>query len=671
MQEKTARSRADDDLLPRASPAVEGEERGPIAIEAVQPVVDCGRFPVKRVVGDVLEVTADVFVSGRKQLRARVRYRYTGAPRWSEAPMGLLENDRWRGQVALDSVGMLEFYLEAWVDEYSTVVESLQKWLASGEDIATDLRDLQKLLLSTASEAPALERAELTAVVSRMRDGAILPEDALHLAAEERVAELMAIFGPRTGLTRSRRFRVTVDRRRAEFAAWYEMFHRSQGKRAGEGATFSDLEGRLADVKSMGFDVVYLPPIHPIGKTNRRGKNNLRKASREEPGSPWAIGGESGGHTAVNPELGTIEEFDHFVEVAEEMGLEVALDLAYQTSPDHPYVRDHPEWFFHRSDGSIRYAENPPKRYLDIYPLRFEGGDKNGLWLEARRVVEFWVARGVKTFRVDNPHTKPMEFWEWLIDSVKKEHPEVIFLSEAFTRPKPMRRLAKLGFSESYTYFTWKNTKAELTEFLTSFVTSDVAEYYRGNFFTNTPDILPKYLQAGGRPAFQIRLVLAATLSSLYGIYNGFELCENVPASSDSEEYLDSEKYEYKTRDWDKPGNIKGLITRVNQIRRENVALQKTGNLRILESSDENIFFYGKWTPDRSNVVLVAVNLDPRAFHEAWVRVPTWELGIGESESYTVRDLLDGREYTWRGISNYVGLDPATRPAHVFVVVRR
>jgi starch synthase (maltosyl-transferring) len=446
------------------------------------------------------------------------------------------------------------------------------------------------------------------------------------------------------------------------------MFHRSQGTIPGKSATFRDCERRLADIEQMGFDVVYLPPIHPIGRTNRRGKNNSPDPEEGEPGSPWAIGGEEGGHDSVHPDLGTMEDFEQFLETARKMNMEVAMDLAFQCSPDHPYVKTHPEWFFHRSDGTIRYAENPPKKYFDIYPLNFAFDDWKALWSEALRVVLFWVEKGVRTFRVDNPHTKPMGFWEWLILQVKEKHPEVIFLAEAFTRPKLMKRLAKLGFDQSYTYFAWKNTKRELTEFLTEFVTSDINEYYRGNFFTNTPDILTEYLQKGGIPAFRIRVVLAATLSSLYGIYNGYEICENRAVAPGSEEYLDSEKYQYKVWDWERPGNIRPYIAKLNSIRRTNPALQLTRNLRLLKTNNENVIFYGKWTLDKSNIILVAVNLDPFHVHESTVFVPINELGIEPSQTYSVRDLMTDREYLWKGEPNYVKLDPDDEPAHVFLL---
>jgi len=462
---------------------------------------------------------------------------------------------------------------------------------------------------------------------------------------------------------------VVVDPERARFAAWYEFFPRS-GTARDRSATFKEAEAQLARAAAMGFDVVYLPPIHPIGRAHRKGRNNALVAAAGDPGSPWAIGSADGGYMAVHPDLGTLEDFDRFVEAARRLGLDVALDFAIQCSPDHPWVHEHPQWFFHRPDGTIKYAENPPKKYQDIYPLNFQGEEASALWEEMRRILEFWIGHGVTTFRVDNPHTKPVKFWEWLIRAVKDAHPEVVFLAEAFTRPKMMKVLAKAGFTQSYTYFTWRNTKQELIDYLTEITTPPVAEYFRGNLWPNTPDILHESLQRGGRPAFKIRLALAATMSSLYGIYSGYELCENVPREPGSEEYLNSEKYEYKARDWDAPGNLVDYVTRINRIRRENRALHAYTNLRFYNADDPNILFYGKTTPERDNLVFVAVNLDPFATHASPVDVPIAELGIGESQTYRVHELIGDRWYNWRGARNYVELHPNVEPAQVFVLHR-
>jgi starch synthase (maltosyl-transferring) len=420
----------------------------------------------------------------------------------------------------------------------------------------------------------------------------------------------------------------------------------------------------------MGFDVVYLPPIHPIGRSHRKGRNNSLTTAPGEPGSPWAIGSVEGGHMAVHPDLGTLDDFDRFVEAAEARGLEVALDFAIQCSPDHPYVREHPEWFFHRPDGTIKYAENPPKKYQDVYPVNFYGDDPGPLWEEMRRIVEFWIGHGVKTFRVDNPHTKPVRFWEWLIREVQLVHPDVVFLAEAFTRPKMMKVVAKVGFTQSYTYFTWRNAKAEIIEYLTEITTPPVSDYLRGNLWPNTPDILHETLQKGGRPAFKFRLVMAATLSSLYGMYSGYELCENVPFAPGSEEYLNSEKYELKARDWNAPGNLVDYITRVNDARRAHRALQLYSNLKFYPASDPNILWYGKMTPERDDAVFVAVNLDPFATHSSWVEIPFWELGMAEDARYRMHELITDRWEDWHGRGGHVTLDPRQEPAAIFVLHR-
>jgi starch synthase (maltosyl-transferring) len=478
--------------------------------------------------------------------------------------------------------------------------------------------------------------------------------------------------------TYDRRLRVTVDPVQARFSAWYEMFPRSCTVDPSRSGTFRDAEGRLPDIAGMGFDVLYLPPVHPIGHTHRKGRNNALVAAPGDPGSPWAIGSEAGGHTAIDPGLGTLDDFDRFVALANCLGLEVALDIAFQTSPDHPWVREHPEWFTHRPDGSIKYAENPPKKYQDIYPFDFESADWRALWAALRDIFFFWASHGVKIFRVDNPHTKPFRFWEWLIAEVRGRHPDAIFLSEAFTRPKVMRYLAKAGFSQSYTYFTWRNSAHELREYLTELTRTELAEYMRPNFFANTPDILHEYLQKGGRPAFEVRLILAATLSASYGIYSGFELCEHVPLRPGSEEYLDSEKYQIKPRDWNAPGSLKELVARVNQIRRQQAALQHNATLAFHETDNGALLFFSKTaTPQEtclpgelapSSRVFVVVNTDPTWMQQGWVQMPIWDLGLAPHATYDVEDLLDGARYTWRGEWNYVRLEPSERVAHIFVV---
>ncbi len=481
-------------------------------------------------------------------------------------------------------------------------------------------------------------------------------------------AELMENYPDRSAVTRyDRELEVVVDRPLAQRAAWYEMFPRSQGRVPGRHGTFADCIDRLPDVARMGFDVIYFPPIHPIGRSFRKGPNNSLIAGPDDPGSPWAIGNEHGGHKAVEPALGTLDDFRKLVSTARAAGLEIALDYALQCSPDHPYVREHPEWFHHRPDGTIKYAENPPKKYQDIYPLNFYCRDREALWEELKSIVLYWIEQGVRIFRVDNPHTKPIPFWAWLIREIQTLYPDVVFLAEAFTRPTLMQALAKVGFTQSYTYFTWRNFKDELTAYLAELTRTEMAEYFRGNLFTNTPDILPPILQDGGRPAFRLRLALAATLSSLYGIYSGYELCENAPVPG-TEEYLDSEKYEIKVRDWDRPGHIKDYIARINQIRRENPALWEYRNLDFYESDDANVLFYGKRSPAGENVVWVAANLDPFEAHEARLRLPMDAVGLTAEDRLQVHDLVTDQRQLWRGPVHAIRLDPHVEPVAIFRV---
>lgn len=636
-----------------------------IAIENVYPEINSGEFPVKRVVGDLFEVWADIFKPGHDIIRAVLKHRQKGEEDWKESPVHHFDNDRWTGSFLLENNCKYEYTIEGWTDKFATLARGLEKWATAGEDISVDLQAAYNLIDAARLVARDDDREKITNLIGEIQEN----EKNDPVKCVQKLIGAQEVISPhlrREDAVRYKVLEVIVDRKRAQFAAWYEMFPRSQGTAPDRGATFKDCEQRLVEIKKIGFDVIYLPPIHPIGRTNRRGPNNTPSRNPNDPGSPWAIGSEEGGHTAVHPDLGTMDDFVNFVKRANEMNMEVALDIAFQCSPDHPYVQSHPEWFYHRSDGTIRYAENPPKRYYDIYPLNFENKKWKELWEELAEVIFFWIDKGVKTFRIDNPHTKPAGFWKWLIETVHKKHPDVVFLSEAFTRPKVMKYLAKIGFSQSYTYFTWKNTKQELEEFLREFVISDTAEYYRGNLFTNTPDILHEYLQTGGRPAFKTRVVLAATISPAFGIYNGFELCENIPIAAGSEEYLHSEKYEFKVRDWNKPGNIKDFIARLNAIRNENPALQQPRNLTLLRADNDQIIFYGRWTDNKDNVILVAVNLDPFNVHESTVYVPIRDVGL--SASYSVRDLLTGERYVWNREENYVKLDPMKEPAHIFVI---
>jgi len=634
----------------------------PVIIENVYPELDCGRYPVKREVGDRFEVWADIFKEGHDVLAAVLKYREKGAGGWSEAPMRLYENDRWTGGFDLRKNTRYEYTIEAWMDGFDTWRVEVGKKVGAGQNVELELIEGRRIVEDAFSSSQDKRLGQTLAGFD-----AAGYEGRLALLRSDEVRDLMWEHPDRsTSTVYGRTLEVVVDRERARYGAWYEMFPRSQGTEPGRSATFGEAERRLSEIAGMGFDVVYLTPIHPIGETHRKGPNNALNAGPDDPGSPYAIGSEEGGHKAVHPGLGTLEDFRRFVDAAREHAMEVALDLAIQCSPDHPYIKEHPEWFRFRPDGSIKYAENPPKKYQDIVNVDFYSEDRENLWREWLDVILFWVEQGVKIFRVDNPHTKPFPFWEWAIREVQEEHPEVIFLAEAFTRPKVMRALAKLGFTQSYTYFTWRNHKQELTEYLVELTQDWPREYMRPNFFPNTHDILPHILQFGGRPAFQMRFVLAATLSSTYGIYSGFELCENTPRGEPGTTvyYQDSEVYEYKVWDWDRPGNIKDYIKRINEIRRDNPALHYLKNLSFYEAPNDNILFYGKRTGD--NAVFVAVNLDPDVAHDTHVQFPLWEFGIGETEGYVVEELITGREMPATGSWFWVRLDPESSPAEIF-----
>jgi starch synthase (maltosyl-transferring) len=645
----------------------------PVVIEAVAPEIDGGRHPIKRVVGDRLEVQADIFREGHDAIAAVLKYRERKAAVWRETAMEHFDNDRWRGSFALERNTRYVYTIEAWPDDFSTWRHAVEKKHAAGQSLTVELQEGKALVEAAVARAQPEERIGLEAMLREIggSEAGDLGADAaaLRVLFGDTLARLMAAAPDRSlATTYDRELAITVDRKAAQLGAWYEFFPRSQGTVPGVHATFAQAARRLADIAAMGFDVLYLPPIHPIGFAFRKGRNNSLMPAPSDPGSPWAIGNVNGGHTAVEPSLGTIDDFDQFVRAANAQGLEIALDYALQCSPDHPYVRDHPEWFSFRPDGTIKYAENPPKKYQDIVNFHWYGPHARALWNELRDVVEFWITHGVRIFRVDNPHTKPFAFWEWMIGDVQSRHPEVVFLAEAFTRPKVMKELAKIGFTQSYTYFTWRNFKAELTDYLNELAYSEMAEYYRPNFFTNTPDILPPFLQTGGRPAFRIRLFLAATLSSVYGIYSGFELCEN-GALPEREEYADSEKYEIKVRDWDAPGNIKGDIALINRIRRENPALHTWRNIRFHESSDESVLFYSKSAA--ANTLLIAVNLDPFQAIETRLHVPLADFGYAAGDAVACEELLSGERHLWHGAVQTVRLDPVRNPALIWRVDQR
>ena len=645
-------------------------DRRRVVIENVQPEVDGGRFAVKRSVGDSVRVEADVFADGHDELSSRLYYRAEGEPSWQETAMTLQANDRWRGEFKVPEQETYVYRLDAWVDRFRTWRRDLEKRYEAGQDIGLELVVGGEMVREAARNAPKPAAQRLIRGADALeKDG---PQGGrAEVAFEDELVALMDRYAAREPLTAYDRCqRIVVDREKARFSAWYELFPRSTSPAAGKHGTFKTTIDRLPYIEKMGFDVLYLPPIHPIGVTHRKGKNNSEKGKRGDPGSPWAIGSAKGGHYAVHPDLGTLEDFTALVAAAKQRGMEVALDLALQCSPDHPWVREHPQWFRHRPDGSIRYAENPPKKYEDIFPLDFETEDRQALWDEVEGVVRCWIEQGVRIFRVDNPHTKQFAFWEWLIARIRADFADVLFLAEAFTRPRTMYHLAKLGFSQSYTYFTWRNARWELADYMRELTQTPVREYFRPNFWPNTPDILHEYLQTGGRPAFVIRLLLAATLSANYGIYGpAFELCVSQPREAGSEEYLDSEKYEIKHWDLEAPQSLRELIGRVNRARRDNPALQRNDGYRQLECNNEQIFAYAKLSEDGANRIICVVNLDPHNVQSGWVRVPAGDFGLRQGEAYEVLDLLDGARYTWHGEWNYVELNPQVLPGHLLLVV--
>jgi starch synthase (maltosyl-transferring) len=664
-------------------------------IEAVRPLVDGGRRPAKAAVGDTVTVEADVIADGHDVLTCDLRYRHDDDVMWSSVAMEPLVNDRWRAGFDVRSMGQHRFLIEARVDPFMTWRRDLRARSEAGQDIGVELHVGAELVEAGAHRAEAADRRVLSLAASDLWSAAdgLAGDVSEEIAAwsgastlgdlvfSDQLAHLMRQCEDPERSTRSEVFTVAVDREKARFSAWYEMFPRSASPDPRRPGTFADVRAKLPYVAHMGFDVLYLPPIHPIGRTGRKGRDGATKAVEGDPGSPWAIGGFEGGHTAVHPELGTLEEFRDLVTAAAARGIEVAIDLAFQASPDHPWVTEHPEWFRHLPDGSIRYAENPPKRYEDIYPLDFETPQWQSLWTELLEVVRFWIAQGVRVFRVDNPHTKPFAFWEWLIRLVKAEHPEVIFLSESFTRPRVMEQLAKLGFTQSYTYFTWRTTKWELESYVDELTKTDVADYFRPNFWPNTPDILTEELQSGGRAIFLSRLVLAATLSANYGIYGPvFELQEHTPRSPGSEEYAHSEKYEIRWWDLARPDSLSEFIARVNKIRRDHRALQFNDALQFHHVDNEQIIAYSKvrsvpvaertaGTPER-DVIVTIVSLDHQSVQSGWVDLDLDALGVDPARSYVMHDLLTGAQYQWEGSHNFVMLDPAGLAAHLFTLVQ-
>lgn len=709
----------------RAAAATElpAEGRRRVVVENISPAVDGGRFPIKRIVGDTVTVEADVFADGHDVLAVRLRHRPPETDTWIETPMEPLGNDRWRGEFRLDRLGRHEYTIAAWVDRFATWRRDLEKRLAAEQDVTVDLRIGADLVRAAAERAragrgdlgdaapattstrdrsdrargtwsdatspgdaaspgaptstsaappPATtpDHARLLELAAALVDPARPTAERATLALDPELAALMDVHPDRRFETVAEPIlAVVVDPAHARFSTWYELFPRSASPDPSRPGTLRDVIARLDYVADLGFDVLYLPPIHPIGTTHRKGRNNAPTAGPDDPGVPWAIGSPAGGHDAVDPNLGTLADLDRLVEAAAAKGIRVALDLAFQASPDHPYVRQHPDWFRARPDGTIQYAENPPKKYQDIYPFDFETEDWRALWTELLRIVRFWIDHGIRIFRVDNPHTKPFAFWEWCIGEVKRTDPDIVFLAEAFTRPKIMYRLAKLGFSQSYTYFTWRTTKQELTDYFTELTRPPIADFFRPNLWPNTPDILHEYLQHGGRPAFIVRLVLAATLAASYGIYGpAYELLVATPREPGSEEYLDSEKYEVRHWNLDAPESIAPIIRRVNEIRRRHPALWSDERLRFHAIDNEHLLAYSKRSADGRDRILVVVNLDPHHLQAGTLELPLADLGLAPERSFEVEDLLDGQTYLWHGPRNGIVLDPAVMPAHVFAI---
>ncbi len=681
-------------------------DRRRVIIEGVQPEIDAGRFPIKRVVGDEVTVEADVFTDGHDLMTSRLLWRHEKQRSWRHAPMLPLGNDRWRGSFGVESLGRYRYCIEAWVDPFRTWRSDLDKRVAAMQDVGVDLQIGAAWLEQAAARARGRDAESLRRAAVTITDERVAQAERAAAALDRALSTLVSLYPDLSHATRyDIELEIVVDPARAQFSAWYEAFPRSMGEEGRHG-TIADVEARLPYIHELGFDVLYLPPIHPIGTTKRKGRNNAETASADDVGSPWGIGGVEGGHKSVHAELGTIVDFEALVMSAGQYGIDVAMDIAFQVSPDHPYVQAHPEWFRARPDGTVQYAENPPKKYQDIYPFDFDSAEWRSLWEELETIFRFWIEKGVRIFRVDNPHTKPFPFWEWCITRIKQKYPDVLFLAEAFTTPRRMERLGKLGFSQSYTYFSWRNDKASLTEYMEQLVQTDVAEYLRPNFWPNTPDILTEYLQTGGRPAFMNRVILASMLSSNYGIYGpAYELLSHRPAKAGSEEYLDSEKYEIRSWDLEDNHSIARLIARLNEIRKENVALHTNHTLRFHRvagggresegQESEHIIAFSKASggdrvrslnphgdtlgepvvvdapgSDANNVILVVVNMDVAATHHGWVAVDLAALGIDPSRPYILHDLLSDARYEWAGALNYVELNPHAVPAHVFRITQ-
>jgi starch synthase (maltosyl-transferring) len=646
---------------------IEGRKR--VIIESVYPEIDSGKFPVKRTAGEKVEVRADIFADGHNELRAVLLHRKKGKRNWQETTMKPLSNDRWEAFFRTDEMGWYEYTLQGWVDHFKSWQKGIELKYEANQEIHVEMKIGELMMQSARERADASHKSKLDQWINFINGVENNPAAAIALVLSEEVSEVMyECTDRRYATTYDKILQVEVERKRALFSSWYEVFPRSTSPEPGRHGTFRDVENILPLVAKMGFDILYFPPIHPIGVSFRKGKDNSPAAEPGEPGSPWAIGGKEGGHKAIHPELGTLEDFHNVVKKAAEYDIEIALDLAYQCSQDHPYVREHPQWFTWRPDGTVQYAENPPKKYQDVLALNFENDDWQNMWKELKSIADYWIEQGVKVFRVDNPHTKSFRFWEWMISEIKKKHPDIIFLAEAFTRYRLMDKLGKIGFTQSYTYFTWRNNREEFVQYLHELTRTERKEYFRPNFWPNTPDILPVSLQYKNEAAFIARLVMAATLSSSYGIYGPvFELGYNMPHPK-REEYIDNEKYEIKVYDWQSMTRMRKLIALVNRIRRENAALQTTWNIYFAETHNNQLLCYGKTDDEKQNRIFIAVNMDPDLTQGSWIRVPLHEMGISTSRTYNMHDLLTGQRYNWNGEWNYIELNPLIIPVHIFKV---
>lgn len=648
---------------------LEGQKR--VTIENVKPQINCGNYPIKRIINEPIKVSADIFVDGHDKIKASVLYRKTQKGKenkWKEIPMKFISNDHWEGDFFLENEGTYEYTIEAWVDHFSTWQHGLKKKFEDQQDVKTELLIGAELMEKALINTSKAEKKKLEQSIDLFRTNTNEAKTVSYALSETVSFMMLSLYDKEKASRYPRLLSVKVEPKQALFSAWYEFFPRSTSQTEGQHGTFKDCEGVLPAIAGMGFDVVYFPPIHPIGKSHRKGLNNAVNARPGDPGSPWAIGSDEGGHKDIHPELGTFEDFDSLIRKAGELNLKIALDFAIQCSPDHPYVKKHPDWFKWRPDGTVQYAENPPKKYQDILPINFETEDWENLWKELKSIVDFWIGKGVRIFRVDNPHTKAFKFWEWLIKEIHDKNPDIIFLAEAFTRPRVMEKLAKVGFNQSYTYFTWRNSKEELQEYLVELTKTERREYFRPNFWPNTPDILPISLEEKGEPSFMIRLILAATLSSNYGIYGPvFELGLN-KAYPGKEEYIDSEKYEIKNWDWYRGTRTKELITRINELRRENEALQSTWNIEFHQTDNPQLMCYSKMNQDKNNKLLIIVSLDPVYTQSGWVKVPLEYFELNNQGPFIMHDLISGDKYTWRSEWNYIELRPQSMPAHVFRV---